>query len=71
MAVALVVAEEEVLAVFRTVVAPPLAGDFDGRGLGVFIPFVADAAGVEDIVNQYLNPYEKGVEAADLFIRNG
>ncbi len=29
------------------------------------------AAGVADIVNQYLNPYEKGVEAADLFIRNG
>ena len=33
--------------------------------------YVLDAAGVADIVNQYLNPYEKGVEAADLFIRNG
>lgn len=33
--------------------------------------YVLDAAGVADIVNQYLNPYEKGAEAADLFIRNG
>ncbi len=32
--------------------------------------YVLDAAGVADIVNQYINPYEKGVQAADLFIRN-
>ena len=63
-AVALVVAEEEVLAVFRTVVAPPLAGDFDGRGLGVFIPFVADAAGVEKVENRLFAVHDSGVKTS-------
>lgn len=33
--------------------------------------YVLDAGGVADIVNRYLNPYEKEVQAADLYIRNG
>ena len=50
-AVALVVAEKEVLAVLRAVVAPVSACDFDGRGFGVFVPRVGDAAGVEPAEN--------------------
>ena len=33
--------------------------------------YVLDAGGVADIVNRYLNPYEKEVQAAELYIRNG
>lgn len=33
--------------------------------------YVLDAAGVADVVNEYLNPYEKGVQATELYIRNG
>ena len=33
--------------------------------------YVLDAEGVADVVNRYLNPYEKEVQAADLYIRNG
>jgi hypothetical protein len=39
-AVALMVAEEEVLAMLRTVVVPILARYLDGRGLGVLIPII-------------------------------
>ena len=46
-AVALVVAEKEVLAVLRAILAPVFARDLDGRCLGVFIPRVADVVGVE------------------------
>ena len=44
-AVALVVAEKEVLAVLRAILAPIFARDLDGRCLGVFIPRVADVVG--------------------------
>ena len=47
--VTLVVAEEEVLAMLRAVVVPVLAGDLDGRGLGVFVPRVADPVGIEPV----------------------
>ena len=47
--VALVVAEEEVLAVLRAVVVPVAAGDLDGRRLGVLVPRVADAVRVEEV----------------------
>lgn len=33
--------------------------------------YVLDAGGVADIVNRCLNPYEKEVQAAELYIRNG
>ena len=33
--------------------------------------YVLDAGGVADIVNRYLNPYGKEVQAAELYIRNG
>ena len=33
--------------------------------------YVLDAGGVADVVNRYLNPYEKEVQAAELYIRNG
>lgn len=33
--------------------------------------YVLDTAGVADVINQYLNPYEEGVQAAELYIRNG
>ena len=48
-AVSLVVAEKEVLAVLRAVVAPVSACDFDGRGFGVFVPRVGDAVAVEPV----------------------
>ena len=50
----------------RSATLPGYAANFSSGSY-----YVLDAAGVADIVNQYLNPYEKGVEAADLFIRNG
>ena len=46
-AVALVVAEEEVFAVFRAILAPILACYVDGRCLGVFIPRVTYAVLIE------------------------
>ena len=50
----------------RSATLPGYAANFSSGSY-----YVLDAAGVADIVNQYLNPYEKGAEAADLFIRNG
>lgn len=50
----------------RSATLPGYAANFSSGSY-----YVLDAAGVADIVNQYLNPYEKGVQAADLFIRNG
>ena len=50
----------------RSATLPGYAANFSSGSY-----YVLDAAGVADIVNQYLNPYEKGVEAVDLFIRNG
>ena len=55
-AVTLVVAEEEVLAVFRTVVVPVLPCDFDGRGFGVFVIFVWDSGSVE-VVEYFLSAF--------------
>lgn len=46
-AVTLVVAEKEILAVRRAVVVPILAGDFDRRRLGMFIPFVTYAVRIQ------------------------
>lgn len=50
----------------RSATLPGYAANFSSGSY-----YVLDAAGVADIVNQYLNPYEKGAEAVDLFIRNG
>ena len=50
----------------RSATLPGYAANFSSGSY-----YVLDAAGVADIVNQYLNPYEKGVQAVDLFIRNG
>ena len=50
----------------RSATLPGYAANFSSGSY-----YVLDAAGVADIVNQYINPYEKGVQAADLFIRNG
>ena len=55
-AVTLVVAEEEVLAVFRTVVVPVLPCDVDGRGFGVFVIFVWDSGSVE-VVEYFLSAF--------------
>ena len=33
--------------------------------------YVLDAQGVADLVNSACNPYQEGVSAADLSIRNG
>ena len=46
-AVSLVVAEEEVLAVLRPILAPILSGNLNGGGLGVLVPRVAYAVLVE------------------------
>ena len=47
MAVAFVVAEEEVFAMFRPVLAPMCLGLFDGRGSRVVIDVVPDFVSVE------------------------
>ena len=55
-AVALMIAEKEVLAVCRAVGAPMFACDLDRGCLGVFVPLVLDLVGVE-VVENFLSSF--------------
>ena len=55
-AVAFMVAEKEVLAMCRAIVAPMLTGDLDRGSLGVFVPLITDRVGVE-VVKYFLSSF--------------
>ena len=50
----------------RTATLPGAAANFSSGSY-----YVLDASGVAEMVNEYLNPYEKGVQADQLYIRAG
>lgn len=64
-AVALMVAKKEILAMCRAIVAPMFACDLDRGGLGVFVPLVSDRVGVE-VVKYFLSSFH---QLSSIFLR--